>query len=78
MSLRESLDELLEVQDRLEIVELENKALRIQNSKQSEMLLHLQDELSFHKRFRQLVERAATIVGNIPKVKQDISSLKSM
>ena len=76
MSLRESLNELLEVEDRLSVAELENKALRFQTEKQAEMIRGLNDELRFYRRFRQLVERAATIVNDVPKMKEDILSRK--
>lgn len=75
MNMRESLDELA---TKMDTTELENKALRFQCLQQAQMIAALEDELHFLKRFRQLVERAAAIVDNIPKVKEDILFLKKM
>jgi len=59
--------------DDIDILRLENKALRFQNQQLqktvNEMFLkerQLADELHFLRRFRQLVERGAQIVGKLP------------
>jgi len=75
VNMRESLDELAE---KMDTTEFENKALRFQCLQQAQMITALKDEIHFLKRFRQLVERAAEIVGNIPKMKEGILFLNKI
>lgn len=69
--------EQMSLEDQLQLLELENKALRFQGDAQTKIIEHqkaeintLKDDLRVMDRYRMLVERASVIARDIPGVKE--------
>lgn len=62
----------LPVDDQVQILELENKALRFQIERQAELIKTIQEENTLLKRYRALVSRASTLASDLPELAEKL------
>jgi hypothetical protein len=71
-NLRDQLNELLKVEEKVDTLELENKALRFQNETQAKLILELRDDLRYMDRYRMVVERASILARDLPQLREEL------
>lgn len=62
----------LELEEQLQIMELENKALRVQNERQCQIINELREDNELLRRYRKLVKRASELAEDLPKLKEEL------
>lgn len=64
----------LPVDDQVQILELENRALRFQVERQAQLIKNIQEENVLLKRFRALVARAGEMAQDLPALAEKIAA----
>jgi hypothetical protein len=62
----------LKVEEKVDTLELENKALRFQNETQAKLILELRDDLRYMDRYRMVVERASILARDLPQLREEL------